>query len=1349
MKKIITLLIISFNTICYGQIIPPYVNYFDNPLDTTGWTHYAIYGTDDWEMGIPSNYSFTSAYSSPNVWGTNLTGSYAANSSRALETPYYDLSDTSTSLVFSFYQKRKSIGTAHYYVEYTDDQGSTWQILNNAVAKRNNWQTSSGFSGNNQSWQKSAINIGFIQGQDSIKFRFRYVSNTGNEAGWMIDNFSIVEEYYNVTATQGDSVLGLNKYFTNFTVKSTFVFNNQWSDSYSFQSDFYLSTDSIIDSSDIFLGSVNNTLNNNLPNWSNTFNLPAGLSAGTYYVIYELDKLNVLIEANENDNSSYAILIIDSIYAAPYIENFDTTFQSWNSASNGSSSTWVKGDPNGWHVEDPRSGTDAWVSKSSQIGFNNYLESPYLDLSSSLNSVVCLWYRTSSNSWTLSGLSLQLPTFGNTSIAQPYYPAGNNTTIPHSRLYTWDCFCKDISDYDGELSTKIRFSGFGNVNPTALSQYLIDDVYIGEARPDAAIESLKTNRYTSSGTTIDTLDYLFFNSGLANLANTVTEFYWSNDSILDAGDVLLGSKIEPSMTDTSFQWQKFTYTKPTTSPGKYFIIYKADATNQVIEMREYDNIGYFEIHQNNQESLPYFNDFETSITGWRHNSTLGEDEWVWGTPQGTYLDSAFSGTKAFITNDTGIVSSNSRMHLYSPQFNLTQLQKPVMEFDFLAHFYGVNNYSLWPYNMGNIMYSINGGATWEVLDTTNLSFKRLYYRLELETIGGNDRIPINGSGSSKGELLYGKNLPMFRTHLDYQGRDYDDNHHYVVDLSFLQQSEPIQFMFVFANYNAPMEGMMIDNFEIREAEIDLMKPSKKKLMVSSADQKIKQNIIIKNNNNYISEATGMNIYCSNDTILDISDAFVGAVNLRKIRPYQNCLSNINLPTPPNYGSYNYLILEIDPLNLNIESNEANNITFFELNMDTAANFSYPVLFDFEEEEVNGWTWYHDSTGYTSRHGHRFRHYKVIKDVNNNVQNGEWFLDPIDMSGYHNSIAGYPNYYLETPPYNFTNLSNIELEFDFMCMGDNYIPGSGTQGGNIQYSINGGQTWTILTTTQDPSAQNWYNLSSIQSLSGEPGWGEWPNWSTAVYNLSFLSGTPSVRFRYKFRSENMYNSLVNHGFRLDNFKISAAITTQLSPITICQGDSVLVFGNYQNVAGNYYDTLLSINGIDSILIQQLSLTVIDTSISTISNILTSNSSGSSYQWLDCNNNYAYISGATNQNYTALTNGSYAVEITKNGCIDTSSCYSIIVIGVNEVINHLGILIYPNPNTGLFTIEKPTDLNKELKVRLLDATSKLILDKVIPIGKQKVHIDITNYSNGIYYLQLIIDEEITVKLILKNK
>ena len=51
-------------------------------------------------------------------------------------------------------------------------------------------------------------------------------------------------------------------------------------------------------------------------------------------------------------------------------------------------------------------------------------------------------------------------------------------------------------------------------------------------------------------------------------------------------------------------------------------------------------------------------------------------------------------------------------------------------------------------------------------------------------------------------------------------------------------------------------------------------------------------------------------------------------------------------------------------------------------------------------------------------------------------------------------------------------------------------------------------------------------------------------------------------------------------------VNPIVTTNLSNETVCQGDSALIFGTFQTIAGNYYDTLTASTGCDSILVKQL-------------------------------------------------------------------------------------------------------------------------------------------------------------------
>ncbi|MCF8297459.1 MAG: SBBP repeat-containing protein [Saprospiraceae bacterium] len=146
---------------------------------------------------------------------------------------------------------------------------------------------------------------------------------------------------------------------------------------------------------------------------------------------------------------------------------------------------------------------------------------------------------------------------------------------------------------------------------------------------------------------------------------------------------------------------------------------------------------------------------------------------------------------------------------------------------------------------------------------------------------------------------------------------------------------------------------------------------------------------------------------------------------------------------------------------------------------------------------------------------------------------------------------------------------------------------------------------------------------------------------------------------------------------------------------------------------------------------------DIDVSLINNgiTITANETGATYQWLDCNSSYAIISGATNQSYTATTNGNYAVEITKNGCVDTSICYSITNIGIIE--NSFGdeFKFYPNPTEGKVNLEFGSKY-KEVQLILRNSEGKLIKQEEFK-NKQKISLEIEG-SKGIYLLEVISGE-----------
>lgn len=134
------------------------------------------------------------------------------------------------------------------------------------------------------------------------------------------------------------------------------------------------------------------------------------------------------------------------------------------------------------------------------------------------------------------------------------------------------------------------------------------------------------------------------------------------------------------------------------------------------------------------------------------------------------------------------------------------------------------------------------------------------------------------------------------------------------------------------------------------------------------------------------------------------------------------------------------------------------------------------------------------------------------------------------------------------------------------------------------------------------------------------------------------------------------------------------------IITCDSSYTVPSGNHTYTeSGIYMDTIPNTTGCDSIMTIYLEIVEVDTTVTVNSPTLTANEEGAIYQWIDCES-MQVMPGDTNQSYTAVVNGIYAVIINEKGCIDTSSCHQI--TGVFELGNNFGssLKVYPNPTTG---------------------------------------------------------------------
>jgi predicted outer membrane repeat protein len=139
---------------------------------------------------------------------------------------------------------------------------------------------------------------------------------------------------------------------------------------------------------------------------------------------------------------------------------------------------------------------------------------------------------------------------------------------------------------------------------------------------------------------------------------------------------------------------------------------------------------------------------------------------------------------------------------------------------------------------------------------------------------------------------------------------------------------------------------------------------------------------------------------------------------------------------------------------------------------------------------------------------------------------------------------------------------------------------------------------------------------------------------------------------------------------------------------------------------------------------ISTSTVDNTTQVTANTITANQNGATYRWLDCNNANAVINGATSQNYTATANGNYAVEVTLNGCVDTSACVNIVITGINELSNTT-MSITPNPVKNALSITTNETIKK---VAIYNISGSLIKN----IATNFNSINVSELSKGMYIL-----------------
>ena len=141
-----------------------------------------------------------------------------------------------------------------------------------------------------------------------------------------------------------------------------------------------------------------------------------------------------------------------------------------------------------------------------------------------------------------------------------------------------------------------------------------------------------------------------------------------------------------------------------------------------------------------------------------------------------------------------------------------------------------------------------------------------------------------------------------------------------------------------------------------------------------------------------------------------------------------------------------------------------------------------------------------------------------------------------------------------------------------------------------------------------------------------------------------------------------------------------------------------------------------------------LTSVANTVTQTGALLEADQTGATYQWLDCDDNNAEINGETNQSYTPAVTGNYSVEVTLNGCVDTSACILVDYTGIEEIESLVSV--HPNPTKDEVTLSVKADL-VGTGFTITDNAGRVVLNDTFKSTEQKVNLSV--FDNGVYFIR----------------
>ncbi len=644
------------------------------------------------------------------------------------------------------------------------------------------------------------------------------------------------------------------------------------------------------------------------------------------------------------------------------------------------------------------------------------------------------------------------------------------------QLDTWTFAIYQLCHLAGEPCVQFRIKGY---HIDTGEQFAIDNIRVTDG-PDVSLtdslQPIPNDRCFTDGNV--PIEVEFFNYFCSDTINVPLELRVTGPG---GNQVFSETLVGPATSRTILNYL-FTDSITALDTGEYVIQVYTDLANDVHRLN--DTLTWVYDRQYPViTTLPYTEDFESGPAGWFAYTNNGNKNWNHGPIP--YINGPEGNGSSWYTVSNQ--SNYANFWVESPVFDLSGATNPVLSFDYKANILATQGSNV------NVQYTLDGGATWQVLgDETTPRWYRDFAAWSTHT----------GFGPSCTGACWGGMPEWARA---------------TQSLCDLSGESCVQFRFLADRYqyNGNRFQFAFDNVWVTDGPdvslTDSVQPNGLARCFTGGQVPI--------------EVEFFNYMCSDTVNVPVEVRVTGPGGAQSI-------SEIFAGPATSLTTQLYLFvdsitaLDTGLYQIDVYTDLANDVH--------RLNDTLSWTYDRRQPIINTYPYFEDFESgdgafiaYTNNGNKNWR-YGALPYINGPEGNGNsWYTE--------SNQSNYANFWLESPVFDFSSLSSPVMSFEIKA---NILA---TQGSHVrmEYTTDGGATWTTL---GDETTPRWYSILPAWSTHtgfGPPCtgacWGGVEDWTTVTTSICHLAGESCVQFRL-MADRYQYNSN-RFQFGFDNFRVA--------------------------------------------------------------------------------------------------------------------------------------------------------------------------------------------------------------------